>query len=151
MKVDNVILEGRVKYPKVHRPVKGLETNDKFYEVLVECSPEQHAKLKARGVQQKLKTDKDDGRTYLKASAPEFKKNGDVTKIEVLGTDGKPLSKDTLIGNGSTAKVLLTILTPDGARRSTTRLSGLHVTNLIEYKPDPNKAQKSGFDDAEII
>lgn len=91
----------------------------------------------------RFKKDKNDGHEFVQFKRDAANRNGDPVSIDVVDSKGNPLSKNTLIGNGSEAIIHLFVY--QGVKGGgVVRLSGIQVVDL--KTPVNNKFKAvSGF------
>ena len=152
VEVQDIAMVGTVKFATVHK-ARAYEDGEPKFSVLVECTADQLNKLVARGVSNrtKLRLDDETGKTFINVTAKATKTNGTPNTMIVEDEAGNPITD--LIGNGSTAKVLMSIITTSQGK-TVLRLRGLVVTNLIKFVPnEANMKPATGatFNDVDII
>jgi hypothetical protein len=150
LEVQDIALVGAVKYATVHK-ARAYEDGEPKFSVLVECTADQLAKLVARGVSNrvKLRLDEETGKTFINVTAKATKNDGSPNTMIVEDDKGNKITD--LIGNGSTAKVLISLIRTSNGK-TVMRLKGLQVSNLIKFVPtEQPKAPGASFNDVDII
>lgn len=154
--IETLFLDGRVKFPIVHKPQPKWESTDLEYSVKVECTEEQLKKLKAKGVSGKkeIKIDENDGRTYMRLNLDAVTADGKANTVSVVDSEDKPIT--ALIGNGSKARVAASLIHFDSGKailvlRSSKYGYALKVTELVEYVAEPKQVDTLDPNDGEII
>lgn len=129
-------ISGKLKWiNRLFEPDEYPKNNFNYKCYLYDVSEEDVAKLKAAGFRGNPKLDRD-GDTVWSFKRPVSK----VMKKEIVEF-GPPeitgLIEGKLIGNGSEATV--DIILYDTVMGKGHRLNKVHVTNFVEYKPEPDK------------
>lgn len=122
---------GTAKWAKVETP------DPKYGKYSIDLYMDEHnmAKYEESGAQLKIRTN-DEGEQYVSFQRPHVMlSKGELVTLgppDMLSADGSPLPKGTLIGNGSIVTVRTDVF--DTQKGKGTRLTGVRVDNLVEYR-----------------
>lgn len=152
------ILKGTLEYARVHTPRNKFGTNGdsllekEFSLNLLLDSPEAMASYEAIKKEfnipdtimghPKVKT-KEDGTPFVAVkSNAAFMRDGEIVPMspEVVDCEGKAISKDVLIGNGSKANVAVKAYVNNRTGQGNFKLAGVQVTELVQFTPAPKES-----------
>ena len=137
---ETVTFKGKVRWasvpPNPARKPFEIDTNEPdncAYSIEVECSKEQFEELKKKGIPRltELKTDEEDGKTYIRLRSSKIKGQYTFPDPTVVDINGQKLEKK--IANGSEALVKAELGTLKGRKGVVLRLRTVMVTKLIEF------------------
>lgn len=152
MNVEEFKLVGKMKYPIVHAPRASKFDPVAKFSVVMECTDEQYKKLLTKGLdaRTKLRIDPDDGRSFINLTAKASKADGSLNEMPVIDSEGKPIDKSIMIGNGSSGEAMVMLIHQDSGS-VIMRLKSLMVTDLKEFKPEAKVVNKGSFDNTDIL
>ena len=125
--------------------------DDRTYSIQVECSEELYKKLRKAGISPMQELKDIDGKNYIRIKGTHTKvwvdkKTGEVNKTRftdpvVTDANGDKLTIDTLIGNGSTVKVVAELVGFPGKSLKALRLKEVCVLELIPYEKTESQGE----------
>ena len=140
MKINDLIIKGRVRWARVHEPVPTYRGDALQWSMDLEADDKTYAKLIAAGAAETLKHRvSDDGEfKYVKLTRPTVSRSGkDMQPPDVFDRFGNRVTD--AIGNDSVVAVKVQVF-PEGS--GAVRFSALQVIELVPYVPD----RRTGFD-----